>query len=363
MQSSAPRTSGGQDRVPDWVPLGIRAYLDHVEGGQSYRHVARQHGVHASTVMRQVQRTECLRDDPLADAALRSLETLWRGQGRPGGSRRDGGIARMDRTPRDQEKLDRDTLRALRALTEPGAMLVIADGIEEAVIVKSGPDDRPVRRAVVSRDVAEILALKEWIEGRTKGKLARYTITPAGRTELGRLVARSESRQVALNEGGVDGPCGVRPRMRSAGAEAPLRVLARRKRSDGAAFLTPEMVRAAERFRESHEIARAGGVLGDDAQALLAGRVHVPAPDPDGTGAVRPRQHAALDSLLNALRTLGPDLGEVAILACCNETGMEDIESRLEFPARSGKIVLRIALATLVRHYARVGDEGQDMIY
>ena len=114
----------------------------------------------------------------------------------------------MDRTPRDQEKLDRDTLRALRALTEPGAMLVIADGIEEAVIVKSGPDDRPVRRAVVSRDVAESLALKEWIEGRTKGKLARYTITPAGRTELGRLVARSESRQVALNEGGVDGPRG-----------------------------------------------------------------------------------------------------------------------------------------------------------
>ncbi|MAM60533.1 MAG: helix-turn-helix domain containing protein [Maritimibacter sp.] len=273
----------------------------------------------------------------------------------------------MTRTAQDTDRLDRETLRSLRALSEPGALLVIADGVEDAVVVSHVEDDRPVRRAVVPRDVAEILSLKEWIAGHAKGRLARYTITPAGRSELGRLVAAAESHRAATQGEPVGtastGQGGAR-KARTAGAEPPLRFLARRKRTDGAPFLTPDMVRAAERFRESYEIARAGDALGDDYEGLLTGRVRMPKQATNGGAAIAvSRDLLALESLLKAVRTLGPELAEAVILACCRETGMEQIEDKLDFPARSGKIILRIALGALKRHYDEVGDENHDLIY
>jgi len=64
-----------------------------------------------------------------------------------------------------------------------------------------------------------------------------------------------------------------------------------------------------------------------------------------------------------AIRALGPDLAETVLLGVCQEQGMEDIEKRLAFPARSGKIVLRIALRLLARHYAQTGSAEFDLIY
>lgn len=369
MRTHAQQSFGSRQRLPAWVPDTVRTYLAHVEDGTSLRNIARETGVHASTVMRQVRRCEGLRDDPLADAALRSLETLWHGSGRDSGPDRHGGTAKtMTRIPNDHDRIDREALRALRALTEPGALLIIAEGVEDAVVVAHVEDDRPVRRAVVPRDVAEILALKEWIEGRTRGRLSRYSITPSGRTELGRLMAQNESRKVAsiseVTKTTAKPGQGAQKKPRTAGAEPPLRVLARRKRGDGSAFLSKPMVRAAERFRESYEIARAGGAIGDDLGALLEGHVRPAMPSGGGATALAiPRHMTAFQSLAKAIDKLGPELSEAVILSCCDETGMEEIEDRLDFPARSGKIVLRIALNTLVRHYETVGDEGHDLIY
>jgi lambda repressor-like predicted transcriptional regulator len=56
-----------------WLPTPVRTYLAHTEAGTSIRALARKAGVHPSTVLRQVRRTEMLRDDPLADAALNRL--------------------------------------------------------------------------------------------------------------------------------------------------------------------------------------------------------------------------------------------------------------------------------------------------
>ena len=52
-----------------------------------------------------------------------------------------------------------------------------------------------------------------------------------------------------------------------------------------------------------------------------------------------------------ALRDLGPGLGDVALRCCCFLEGLEVAEKRLGWAARSGKIVLRIALMRLRRHY------------
>ena len=64
-----------------------------------------------------------------------------------------------------------------------------------------------------------------------------------------------------------------------------------------------------------------------------------------------------------ALRELGPGLADMALRCCCYMEGLETAERRLGWSARSGKIVLRIALHMLARHYAEAGSEGYDLIY
>jgi len=63
--------------------------------------------------------------------------------------------------------------------------------------------------------------------------------------------------------------------------------------------------------------------------------------------------------VIGALRDLGPGLGDVVLRCCCYLEGLEQAERRMGWSARSGKIVLRIALQRLRLHYERLGDAGQ----
>ncbi len=65
-----------------------------------------------------------------------------------------------------------------------------------------------------------------------------------------------------------------------------------------------------------------------------------------------------VERLRAALAELGPGLADIAILCCCFQEGLESCEKKLGWSARSGKIVLRIALQRLKRHYDALGDSG-----
>ena len=52
----------------------------------------------------------------------------------------------------------------------------------------------------------------------------------------------------------------------------------------------------------------------------------------------------------SALADLGPGLSDVALRCCCRLEGLEVVEQTIGWSARSGKIVLRIALQRLARH-------------
>ncbi len=66
----------------------------------------------------------------------------------------------------------------------------------------------------------------------------------------------------------------------------------------------------------------------------------------------------ARDRVASALRDLGPGLGDVVLRCCCFLEGMEQAEKRMGWSARSGKIVLKIALQRLKRHYDGLGNNA-----
>ena len=49
--------------------------------------------------------------------------------------------------------------------------------------------------------------------------------------------------------------------------------------------------------------------------------------------------------------SLGEELATILLEVCCLERGLEAAERRLGWPSRSGKVVLRLALARLALHY------------
>ncbi|HVL19667.1 MAG TPA: DUF6456 domain-containing protein, partial [Amaricoccus sp.] len=52
-----------------------------------------------------------------------------------------------------------------------------------------------------------------------------------------------------------------------------------------------------------------------------------------------------------AMEALGPGLSDIVFRICCFLEGLEKAEKRLGWSARSGKVVLKIALERLAAHY------------
>ena len=51
------------------------------------------------------------------------------------------------------------------------------------------------------------------------------------------------------------------------------------------------------------------------------------------------------------MEALGPGLSDIVFRVCCFLEGLETAEKRLGWSARSGKVVLKIALERLAAHY------------
>jgi hypothetical protein len=352
--------------LPAWLPEDLRRYLDHTSDGLSLRELARREGVHASTVLRQVRKLESRRDDPLIDEAITALGRLMPAAqdhtDRKDSTAMTAPIRRNGMMIND-ETLQNEGRRMLRRLAETGAVLAIAPDMEKAIVLREFPDGRSTRTGVMERSVAQAFVLKEWIAPRKTGRVTTYEITAIGRAALKRML---EVHGEMLREGGlaeaatpfagqhrewdnrtVNEASGAR-RIRYNMAESPIAVLGRRRDRDGKLFLEPDMIEAAERLREDFELAQMGPRVAQNWDRFLT------AGDrggfrPDAGGAEGPR--SARDRVAMALRDLGPGLGDVVLRVCCYLEGLEMAEKRMGWASRSGKIVLRIALMRLKRHY------------
>lgn len=374
--------------LPAWLPDPARIYLRHTEEGLSIRALARSEGCHASTILRKIRKYESRRDDPLVDEALDRLGARATRQVRApivSVSPTQKTLNEEDESPMtaplrpsktvsEEETINREARRILRRLCETSAQLIVAPDMEKAVVLKG-----TVRTAVVDRTVAQAFALKDWISIARNGRVTVYQITNAGRAALKRLLAEQQNdRQPGFteNQAEFDGSYGeqhrvwaertisetngARPRrMRYNLAESPVAALARRKDRDGKPFLAPELLGAAERLREDFELAQMGPRVAQNWDRFLTAgdRGNLQPSGNQAEGPARARDRVGL-----ALRDLGPGLGDMALRCCCFLEGLEAAEKRLGWSARSGKIVLRIALQRLKRHYDDVYGGASPLI-
>jgi hypothetical protein len=359
-------------RLPAWLPDAARNYLVHTEAGLSIRAVARANNCHASTIMRQVRRYENRRDDPLIDDGLRDLS-----QHVPKAAPHvDGTVIDIRQLPPPdgetpaEARIARDAVRILRRLCETGAVLAVGREMEMAVVVRDAPDGTTTRTAVIARDMAQIMALRDWIACATPAaRVARYHITSAGRVELKLMMAAAENRAQGFAEAPADfaeqhrdwgdrevDDDGETRNLRTNLAESPLTGLARRRDRDGEFFLSRDLVAAGERLREDFELAQMAPQVTQNWDRFLTG------PGTRTTGQGGGGATAAKDRVGAALSDLGPGLGDVVLRCCCYLEGLEQAEKRMGWAARSGKIVLRIALQRLKRHYDEAHGKFAPMI-
>ena len=359
-------------------------YLAHTERGESIRALARATGAHPSSVLRTVRRIEDRRDDPLLDTVLIGIETaaareiVAPGIMAPFEAKAATAEPPGRDLPRDPAKapddatVRREARRYLRRLSEPGALLVIAPGAEKGGIFCAANGHRkPI--AMLPVPLAAEFLRRDWIRLTARGSATmRYRLTDVGRAWLKRLLA--EEAEAKRSRAGA-GPfaaqhrlAGTRQTVDPASGEAqaiavnlgetPLGWLARRKGADGRPFLTPAEVEAGERLRSDFETAQMGPAVAQDWRKFLT-------PGDKLSGSPVPRgpaegPMAARDRVAKALSALGPGLSDIALRTCCFLEGLEASERRFGWSARSGKVVLKIALQRLAEHYGLDAFRGGD---
>ncbi|MBJ6132034.1 hypothetical protein JAU75_04245 [Ochrobactrum sp. Q0168] len=131
-------------------------------------------------------------------------------------------------------------------------------------------------------------------------------------------------------------------------AESPLAMLYRRKGPDGNAFISEDEFRAGERLRADFT---RGSLM-----PSITSRwdISVGGGGRGGAGSMAELTDIALASRMRverALEAVGPELNGVLVDVCCFLKGLERVERERQWPVRSGKVVLKTALAMLHRHY------------
>ncbi len=131
--------------------------------------------------------------------------------------------------------------------------------------------------------------------------------------------------------------------------ESPLLWLHRRPGKDGKAQISAEEFAAGERFRADLTFAQMMPRTTMNWDASLA-------PGTRGSGAGDPAcasdvALAARQRVNTACDRLGPDLSGLAIDVCGFLKGLDRVERERGWPARSAKVVLRLALKALAAHY------------
>jgi len=133
-------------------------------------------------------------------------------------------------------------------------------------------------------------------------------------------------------------------------SDSPLTWLSRRRDRSGVAMISAEQKAAGDRLAADYLFAEMmprvtsswSGMPGERGRSR--GGHH-------GGVELRDQAIGARQRVRRALEAVGPELSSLLIDVCCHERGLEVLERNAGWPARSGKVVLQLALTRLARHY------------
>lgn len=240
--------------------------------------------------------------------------------------------------------LDRETLRLLAALGQEGAYALVDPTVDDGLIVRSGGDGVSIGCGRFPARAGEALVDADLAED-SVGRHARLTISAAGRARLRRDRAGSQPPYLAQHLELVEAEPGQDRPARDA-TESPLAWMARRRDRDGVPLIDAACYEAGERLRRD----LTAGALMPRMGADWSG-IKVDGSGPRDPAAGSDAMIAARQRVRSALGAVGNDLSGLLIDLCGFLKGLERIEAERRWPARSAKVVARIALARLAEHY------------
>ena len=133
--------------------------------------------------------------------------------------------------------------------------------------------------------------------------------------------------------------------------ESPLAMLAIRKRPDGSPMLSSCQLEAGERLRHDFERGQMAPMMGINWDKLGEAGGSGKGQGPLGRNDISDSAMGARKRFSNAVLYVGDELSGVLIDFCCFLKGLEAIERERQWPARSAKQILSLALDRLARHY------------
>jgi len=222
----------------------------------------------------------------------------------------------------DEERL---ALRALRR---------IAGGNPANAAPEPGVVDGLVRRGLVARDGARLM------------------VTPLGSATLRRHLAGAEGfaaqHQTRVRTAIDDGE-GGRILVTANDDESPLSRLRRGKGRDGRPLIGEAEFAAGERLRA--DFTRGQMMPKVTANWSASAALRKRGEGGGGMAEMTDAIVAARQRVDRALDAVGQDFAGILLDFCCFLKGIEEIERERAWPARSAKLVLRLGLASLARHY------------
>ncbi|GLQ34463.1 helix-turn-helix domain containing protein [Amylibacter marinus] len=338
-------------------------YLAHVHHGRSFRSLARETGLNPSTVLRRIRKVEDSRDDPLIDAIISNANPEKHDLSKPNKER--SLMTNLSTSKNSSNTPSKEELRILRRLCENGAFLVIGQGLDKGAVLRAKNGEKPSRIAVVTVEIAKAMVMRDWIKLTKNASVSVYHVTEVGIQALRRSIDGADVSGTGFGEQhrewgtrDISDSYDAKPRkMRVNLRESPLTTLARKKDAEGNTFLSKDLLDAGERLREDFELAQLGPRVTQNWDRFINGgdRGSFSGQGESGNSAAQKR-------LQGALGALGAGLGDIALRCCCFLEGLESAEKRMGWSARSGKIVLRIALQRLRLYYDDLGQMNGDYI-